>query len=60
MQSYLIMCKNRGHNGIKSIIDNFKGEKEFLRLKIGIDRPHSKDVNVVSDYVLGKFEHSER
>ena len=54
------MCKNRGHNGIKSIIDNFKGEKEFLRLKIGIDRPHSKDVNVVSDYVLGKFEHSER
>lgn len=44
-----------GHNGLKSIINSFKGEKDFLRLKIGIDRPPSKEPEVVASYVLEKF-----
>lgn len=41
-----------GHNGIKSIIDNFQTE-EIAHFKIGI----GKDANIqVKDYVLGKFD----
>lgn len=45
-----------GHNGIKSIISCL-GTNEFLRLKIGIGNPRVTDTK---DYVLGKFNNSER
>ncbi|MCL0071915.1 aminoacyl-tRNA hydrolase [Peptococcaceae bacterium] len=40
-----------GHNGIKSIISCL-GTETFNRLRIGIGRPRTKDIN---EYVLGKF-----
>lgn len=43
-----------GHNGIKNIILNV-GNKEFLRLKIGI----AKSTGDIKDYVLGKFGKEE-
>ena len=45
-----------GHNGIKSIIDNFKTE-EFKRIKIGIDRNPMMEQK---DYVLSKFSKTEQ
>lgn len=27
-----------------------------MRLKIGIDRPHSKEPSIVADYVISKFD----
>ena len=49
----------RGHNGIKSIQDNFRGgaaleENKLIRIGIGIGRPESRERLDVSDYVLGK------
>jgi PTH1 family peptidyl-tRNA hydrolase len=41
-----------GHKGIKSIIDSI-GSKEFLRLKIGIERPLSSVP--IDKYVLSPF-----
>ncbi len=40
-----------GHNGIKSIINNLNGEKDFIRIYIGIGRPENG--NSVVDHVLG-------
>ncbi|GAX88664.1 aminoacyl-tRNA hydrolase [Effusibacillus lacus] len=46
-----------GHNGIKSIISTL-GSQEFLRVRIGIDRP---DVGVsVVDHVLSPFRKEQR
>lgn len=42
------------HNGIKSIISHMG--KEFLRLKIGIDRPKEKSI---TSHVLGNFMEDE-
>ena len=42
-----------GHNGIRSIIDTI-GTKDFLRVKVGIDRPGSN--RGVKDYVLTSFD----
>ncbi|KAH3800445.1 hypothetical protein DPMN_154078 [Dreissena polymorpha] len=41
-----------GHNGVKSVINNFKTD-EIPRLRIGIGRPHC--VDLVPTYVLKKF-----
>lgn len=41
-----------GHNGLKSIIQCLGNRKDFLRLRIGIGHPGSKDL--VTSYVLGK------
>ena len=41
-----------GHNGLKSIIENFGGNKDFLRLRIGIGHPG--DSKKVNDYVVKK------
>lgn len=41
-----------GHNGLKSIIQNIGSD--FIRLKLGIGRPQSKEPEIVSDYVLSK------
>jgi PTH1 family peptidyl-tRNA hydrolase len=46
-----------GHNGIKSII-NHLGNKDFHRLRVGIDKPISKDQ--VSNYVLNPFNSEEK
>ncbi|MFC4768546.1 aminoacyl-tRNA hydrolase [Effusibacillus consociatus] len=46
-----------GHNGIKSIIAS-TGTQEFLRVKIGVDRP-APGVTVV-DHVLSSFRKEER
>jgi PTH1 family peptidyl-tRNA hydrolase len=35
------------------------GTDAFLRLRIGIDRPDSKDKRVISDYVLEDFTKEE-
>ncbi|MDT8383826.1 MAG: aminoacyl-tRNA hydrolase [Gammaproteobacteria bacterium] len=46
-----------GHNGLRDMIAQL-GNKEFLRLRVGIGHPgHSREV---SDYVLGKASPDER
>ena len=40
-----------GHNGLRSIIDAFGGQKDFRRLRIGVGHPGHK--SLVTDYVLG-------
>ncbi|CAD8114314.1 unnamed protein product [Paramecium primaurelia] len=44
-----------GHNGLKSIIQYM--DDKFIRLKIGIGRPNSKDPAIVSDYVMSKLDY---
>ncbi|ACZ61687.1 aminoacyl-tRNA hydrolase [Dehalococcoides mccartyi] len=49
-----------GHNGISSIITDI-GTKEFIRLKIGIGKPDSRNNGTeVVDHVLGNFGGEER
>ncbi len=45
-----------GHNGIKSI-EQCLGTQNFWRLRIGIDRPPSKEQ--VTNYVLSNFTNDE-
>ena len=45
-----------GHNGVRSIADNCGG-KGFVRVRVGIEKPRSKDG--VIDYVLSRFSRSE-
>jgi PTH1 family peptidyl-tRNA hydrolase len=45
-----------GHNGVRSIADNCGG-KGFVRVRIGIEKPRSKDG--VIDFVLSRFSRSE-
>lgn len=47
-----------GHNGMKSVINHFKGSREFPRLRIGIGRPPGK-MNAVG-FVLRSFNKQER
>ncbi|KAJ3156646.1 peptidyl-tRNA hydrolase protein 1 [Geranomyces michiganensis] len=47
-----------GHNGLKSMIAALKSNN-FRRIRIGIDRPASKDPAAVGDYVLQKFSDAE-
>jgi PTH1 family peptidyl-tRNA hydrolase len=49
----------KGHNGIKSCQKSLGGVK-WWRLGVGIDRPESRDPNVVSKYVLGKMTSYQR
>jgi PTH1 family peptidyl-tRNA hydrolase len=44
-----------GHNGLRSIAQAL-GSQEFLRLRIGVDRPGRGDRRSVADYVLAQFE----
>jgi PTH1 family peptidyl-tRNA hydrolase len=44
-----------GHNGLKSL-DRGLGGRDFHRVRIGVGRPESTDPEVVSRYVLGRFE----
>jgi len=45
----------RGHNGVKSFINYFKGDTNFKRVLIGVDRPKSKDPDEVGEWVLSDF-----
>jgi|TARA_B100000902_G_scaffold24261_1_gene29211 PTH1 family peptidyl-tRNA hydrolase len=47
-----------GHNGLRNIIDHFKGDNSFKRIRIGIGKP-SKDKDVIS-YVLKKAPKNDR
>lgn len=47
-----------GHNGMKSVINHFKGSREFPRLRIGIGRPPGK--MDPASYVLRPFTRGER
>ncbi|EXC51643.1 Peptidyl-tRNA hydrolase [Morus notabilis] len=47
-----------GHNGMRSIIDHFKGNRNFPRLRIGIGRPPGKMDPV--NFVLRPFTKQER
>lgn len=46
-----------GHNGMRSVIDHFKGSREFPRLRIGIGRPPGKMDPV--NFVLRPFNRHE-
>lgn len=48
-----------GHNGLRSIIQRL-GTPDFLRVRIGIDRPPADFKGDVADYVLSDFNASER
>ncbi|MBU0485018.1 MAG: aminoacyl-tRNA hydrolase [Proteobacteria bacterium] len=53
-----IVCRRGagGHNGIKSIIEQM-GTNDFVRLRVGIGRPHEN--MDVSAFVLSKFSNKE-
>lgn len=44
-----------GHNGLKSLARELGGP-DFHRVRVGVGRPHSTDPDIVSKYVLGRFE----
>jgi peptidyl-tRNA hydrolase, PTH1 family len=44
-----------GHNGLKSLRDGL-GSTDFWRLRIGVGRPDSTDPEIVSAYVLSRFD----
>ena len=46
-----------GHNGLKSIIDCFG--KDFVRVRVGIGRPLTRNSAAVAKYVLGNFTRQE-
>ncbi|CAN0916057.1 Peptidyl-tRNA hydrolase, chloroplastic [Linum grandiflorum] len=47
-----------GHNGMRSVIDRFKGNRDFPRLRIGIGRPPGKMEAV--NFVMRPFNRQER
>ncbi|PIP79919.1 MAG: aminoacyl-tRNA hydrolase [Gammaproteobacteria bacterium CG22_combo_CG10-13_8_21_14_all_40_8] len=47
-----------GHNGLKSIIQSMGNNREFYRLRIGIDHPGNKDL--VTAHVLSKPSVSQK
>ncbi|MDX9741382.1 MAG: aminoacyl-tRNA hydrolase [Gammaproteobacteria bacterium] len=48
-----------GHNGLRDIIANFGGDRDFYRLRIGVGRPGPGAAEVV-DYVLNAPSAAER
>jgi PTH1 family peptidyl-tRNA hydrolase len=44
-----------GHNGLKSLKRELGGE-DFHRIRVGVGRPDSTDPDIVSKYVLGRFQ----
>ncbi|MBJ7353520.1 MAG: aminoacyl-tRNA hydrolase [Thermoleophilaceae bacterium] len=44
-----------GHNGLKSIKANL-GTADFSRIRVGVGRPDSTDPEIVSAWVLGRFD----
>ena len=48
-----------GHNGLKSLKRGL-GSGDFGRVRVGVGRPESTDPEVVSRYVLGRFDQDPR
>jgi PTH1 family peptidyl-tRNA hydrolase len=48
-----------GHNGLKSVKRGL-GSGDFRRLRVGVGRPESTDPEIVSRYVLGRFDEDPR
>jgi peptidyl-tRNA hydrolase, PTH1 family len=48
-----------GHNGLKSVKRGL-GSGDFGRVRVGVGRPDSTDPEVVSRYVLGRFDEDPR
>jgi PTH1 family peptidyl-tRNA hydrolase len=46
-----------GHNGLRSIVSNLNGEKDFIRIYVGIGRP--KENQSVVEHVLGVEENTK-
>ncbi len=44
-----------GHNGLKSLKRELGGE-DFHRVRVGVGRPDATDPDIVSKYVLGRFQ----
>jgi PTH1 family peptidyl-tRNA hydrolase len=47
-----------GHNGLKSLRRELGGA-DFARVRVGVGRPDSTDPEIVSAWVLGKFDEDE-
>ncbi|GGE66446.1 aminoacyl-tRNA hydrolase [Nesterenkonia cremea] len=47
-----------GHNGLKSITQHLKGDKDYIRVRAGISRPAGR--MDTADYVLQRFSSTER
>ena len=47
-----------GHNGLKSLKRGLGGDG-FARLRVGVGRPESTDPEVVSAYVLGRWQQDD-
>ncbi len=48
-----------GHNGVQSIIDEL-GTKDFIRIRLGVDNPATRNGMPGDAYVLGKFASEEQ
>ena len=48
-----------GHNGLKSLKRGL-GSGDFTRVRVGVGRPDSTDAEIVSRYVLGRFDTDPR
>ena len=46
-----------GHNGITSIMQSLGGDREFMRVRMGVGRPDGEDT---VDHVLGGFPEGQR
>ena len=47
-----------GHNGLRSLAQGLGG-RDFWRVRAGVGRPDSSDPEVVSAYVLSRFEQTD-
>jgi len=47
-----------GHNGVQSVIDEL-GTKDFIRIRLGIDNPQTRQQIPGEDYVIQKFTAEE-
>ena len=47
-----------GHNGLKSLKAGL-GSPDFQRVRVGVGRPDSTDPEIVSSYVLGRWQQAE-
>ena len=46
-----------GHNGLTSIIGSLGGDRDFVRVRLGVGRP---DPSEAVEYVLGRFDRAEQ
>jgi len=52
---FSVIGGDRGHNGIKSLITAFGGKNDFMKIKIGIGRPVTRNPDLVAKYVLDRI-----